>query len=364
MKKFEKSEIFAWMPAIGFDKNKPDKGVSELLDRMQFIPDAVSVFMFHPDIVHQYKGLDKKEVFPPDFCGYYANPYNEERRRQEWTNFDLKILVDELNKIGTQPYLGIMGVDLDSTFHNEWISEHPEIKGYVVDGETSGFLALKRFKDGSFYEDFFIEQVCRVLMDYGFSGIHITDNFCPHWRSLYSCDYSSDMFGQFAEYSKIDAPDELLTDSDDSVTMTKRRDWVWEYHRIEWIEFYSWRWEGFWKKLCDRLHALGKKVITLGMYVSDPFETLYHGGVDLKKLINAGVDYLMPNTVPNGCSLFKIRPYRYYQYMAMIPLTDVFVNGGKSVTLLGVKDATEEWDLLHHTPTLLERDMYRFQLLR
>ena len=91
MKKFGKSEIFAWMPAIGFDKDKPDKGVSELLERMQFVPDAVSVFMFHSDIVHQYKGLDSKEVFPPDFCGYYANPYNEERRRQDWTNFDLKV---------------------------------------------------------------------------------------------------------------------------------------------------------------------------------------------------------------------------------------------------------------------------------
>ena len=189
---FQKGEIFTWMPIIGFDREAEDKGVAALIERMGFVPHGVSVFMFHPDIIHFHAGLEHEVAFPPDFCAYYANPYNEERRRQEWSNYDLKTLADKLNEAGTEAYLGIMGVDLENKFHQEWLSEHPEVKNHLRHAKCS-LLVLKRMADGSYYEDFFADQVCRILADYGFAGLHVTDNFCPQGSTLYCGDFSRDM---------------------------------------------------------------------------------------------------------------------------------------------------------------------------
>ena len=55
----EKSNHCIWMPLIGFDRNKEDKGVSEYLSQTGFIPQAMSVFLFHSDIINQHAGMDK-----------------------------------------------------------------------------------------------------------------------------------------------------------------------------------------------------------------------------------------------------------------------------------------------------------------
>lgn len=358
MEKFKKGKIFAWMPIIGFDKDKPDKGVGELLNRMQHTPHGVSVFIFHADIVHFHEGLDREVTLPPDNCAYYANPYNEERRRQAWTNFDLKALADELKVVGIEAYLGIMGVDLEDRFHKEWLSEHAEVKCHMRHAKRS-LNVLKRMEDGSYYEDFFVDKVCQTLTDYGFAGLHVTDDFCPQSATLYAGDYSADMLGQFTEHTGIVLPEEIAALTEDSFENINRRgDWIWEHCREAWIQFYAWRWEQFWKKICTRLHAIGKKVFVIGTYCTDPFETLYCKGVDQKRIVAAGVDILMPNILPVSVSITKKRPFRYYQYMTIAPLMDAFVNGGKSLGLLGVKDASEEWDVLHHLPMNLERDIY------
>jgi hypothetical protein len=215
--------------------------------------------------------------------------------------------------------------------------------------------------DGSYYEDFFVDKLCETLTDYGFAGLQVADHFCPSAWTLHDGDFSADMFGQFVDHAGIDVPAELgNTPSDDSHAMRNRRgDWIWRVCREEWIGFNAWRWEQFWRKVCARLRAIGKKTIVLGMYCTDPFETLYCKGIDLKRLVRAGVDYLMPNIVPTGLRLqHPDRPDRFHRYMALAPLTSAFVPDGKLLSLLGVKDATEEWDVLHHAPCLLERDIY------
>lgn len=358
-KYFDKSEIFAWMPLIGFDKDKRDKGVKQLLKRMKFTPHAVSVFAFHPDVVHHHNGVDELRVLPPDNCGYYANPYNEERRRQEWTNKDLKILADNLRKRGIESYLGIMGVDLEDYYHKEWLTEHPEIKVHYRDSIQT-LNVLKRFKDGTYYEDFFADKLCETLSDYGFDGLHVTDNFCPHYSTRARGDFSYDMLEQFVAYSGIKVPDEIMSLTEETFeNINLRGDWIWENVRAEWVEFYCWRWEQFWKKICDRLHAIGKKAFVIGTYCTDPFATMYALGVDLKRLVNAGVDYLMPNAAANASCMRHVgRPWVYYEHATMCALTDVFTDQGKKLHMLGVKDGSEEWDMLHHSPNMLERDIY------
>ena len=74
--------------------------------------------------------------------------------------------------------------------------------------------------------------------------------------------------------------------------------------------------------------------------------------------MNAGVDSLMPNVAASGSAIGKKRPWRYYEQSTMIPLTDVFVEKAQKLDMLGVKDGTEEWDMLHHAAPMLERDIY------
>jgi len=355
-----KGEIHVWMPMIGFDREEADKGVGDLLERMSFVPGGVSAFLFHPDIVNQHAGMSAERTLPPDNCSYYGSPRNEDRSRQDWTNFDLKRLMGNLTAAGVEPYLGIMGVELGNRWHDEWLAEHPEVRFASRDSEWS-YNVLKRLADGSYYEDFFVDRLCAVLTDYGFAGLQVADNFCPTTATLYHGDFSADMFGQFIDHTGIDIPAELGDGlDDDSCAMRNARgDWIWSACREEWVEFNAWRWEQFWRKICGRLHRIGKKAIVLGMYCTDPFETLYCKGVDLSRLVRAGVDYLMPNIVPTGLRLqHPDRPDRFHRYMTLAPLTSAFVPDGKLLSLLGVKDATEEWDVLHHAPCLLERDIY------
>jgi len=353
---YKKAEIFAWMPLTGFDRELPDRGVAKLRERVGFDLHGVCLFVFSPDIVHHHDGMDEVRVLPPDNCSYYANPYNEERRRQEWTNHDLRDLAKELRRHGTECFISIMGVTLNSTFHDEWVYEHPELLSCRRTAKTT-LNVLKRFRDGSYYEDFFADKLCRVMEDYGFTGLHVADNFCPQGGSLCDGDFSLDMLEQFADITGYALPERLLEDDGDSFESINRRgDWIWANCRAEWIEFMGRRWESFWRKICGRMHAIGRKVFVLGMYCTDPFDTYYHYGIDLRRIVGAGADYLMPNMAANSLAITG-RPWNYYQWANMIPLTDAFADGARKLDMLAVKDAAEEWDVLHHAPTLLDRDI-------
>ena len=358
-KYYDKGEISIWIPLVGFDKNLPDKGVGNLLERMQFKPHDVDIFLCHIDFVHHHQGMDTEYALPPDNCSYHASPRNEERERQEWTNRDVKVLVDRMNEAGIDTYLTIGGGNSGDLFHHEFATDHPELLQRSRYG-TYSINVLKRFADGTYYEDYFADKICQVLTDYGFRGLHVFDNFCPGSGATYFNDYSWDMVDQFTRHAGISLPEHVqaLGREDSSESATVRADWIWLNHRQAWIEFYTWRWEGFWKKICARLHAIGRKVFALAMYCTDPFETMYMKGVDLRKIVQAGVDYLMPNVAATGSSIGKNRPWWVYEHATMVPLTDVHVEGSRKLNMLGVKDGTEEWDVLHHAPTMLERDIY------
>lgn len=368
------SSLFVWIPLIGFDRGLPDKGVSLLLDRMSEAPAGVSVFLGHPDIVHHHNGIDNIRMLPPYNCSYHGSPRNEERSRQSWSNHDLKHLVGSLNDSGISPYLGIMGTSLDGApksdaLHKEWISDYRELKSCIINKERQEVIrstvnVLKRFKDGTYYEDFFADKICKVLTDYGFAGLHAADNFCPQVQCGISwSDYSSDMVKQFMEQTGAKLPVSLSgdIDSDGDGAIIRRRDWIWNNLRHEWIMFYTIRWEKFWRKICSRLHAIGKKVMVNNAWCCEPFEAIYRYGIDYRRLSDAGVDYMVPETVPNGLVLNDptgSEEYRYYKFMTMSMFMSAYAPGLKHINLLGVKDTTEEWDVLHHAPTHLERDIY------
>lgn len=358
---YGKTEVHVWTPLIGFEKTDADKGAKGMLANMPFTPDVISAFCYHPDIILQHEGMDKEVILPPDICSYCGSERNGFRERQEWSNYDLRELIKNLNAEGTEVYLNVMATKLDNKFHNEWIYENPEIFFDRTEDKCALYV-FRRFKDGTWFEDFFIDKLCQTLTDYGFSGFLPTDLFCPSWR-INCGDFSGDIMDQFISHTGIELPADIRENLNDDCTENKirRRDWLWGEHRQKWIEFNAWRWGTFWKKLCNRVHAIGKKVMSLGIYCTDPFENYYCLGADLKILAESGIDGIVPNLVATGLRL-QHPDWRdpYYNYMYMLPLISAFIPEEKIITMLGVRDDTEEWDNIHHAPCSLERDIYNF----
>lgn len=357
--------VTIWMNLLGFDKNDEDRGVGRFLDTTGFTPDAITGLLCHPDFFNLYKGMDEEYILPPDNCAYRGSPRNLERERQDWTNYDLKKLVDGLHERGIKFYAGVFGSWHENVYHREWINDYPELfrPGLKNGNNREKLFVLKRFRDGSYYEDFFIEKAAAALTDYGMDGLHLSDGFCPPAGGmLHNLDFSTDFVDQFLEHSGIVLPKSLAdTMGDDDLDIqAKRGEWIYREKRLEWIEFNVWRWERFFKKLCTRMHEIGKKVLVLGMYCTDPFESIYCIGINLRRLVLAGVDCITANLLPTGCYIMgrDERPYFFYKYMALAPTCAAHLPKGHLVSMLGVQDSTEEWNAIYDRPVMHQRDMY------
>ncbi len=358
-------KVFIWMNLLGFERNDRDKGVKRFLKQTGFTPDGVCALVSHPDFFHQHRGMEEEYSLHPDNCAYWGIPRNYERERQPWTNYDLRKLCTKLKKKGINTYASIFGVYVNNAFHKEWVDDHPEIRRHGVKGDCgeASIFALKRFKDGSYYEDFFIDKLCETLTDYGMKGVHLADFFCPSSsRMLYELDFSTDFVSQFTSHTAVKLPDDILSGlgTDSAEEEEKRSKWIYTNARAEWIEFVAWRWGVFFKKLSDRLHSIDKEVMVLGMYCTDPFETLYCLGVDLKRIVEAGVDYITANILPASCYVAGRdgRADFFHKYMALASTTAAHLPKGHLISMLGIQDATEEWSTMHHAPSRHERDIY------
>lgn len=357
--------INIWMQMLGFDRDDPDHGVARFLDRTGFTPDSVCALLFHCDFVNLHRGMDDEYVLFQDNCAYHGIPRNKERERQNWTNHDLRELVAELKKQGVDFYAGIMGSYVNDMYHHEWLTDHPEIRCNRRD-KVGSIMCLKRLKDGTYYEDFFAKKLVETLVDYDMAGVHLSDSFCPS-STIYMSDYSTDMVDQFISHTGIKLSDEIMATmgDDETATINKRADYLWENFREEWIRFYEWRWEGFFRKVCSAAHAAGKKVWVLGMYCTDPFETCYIHAFDSKRVMDAGVDCITANILPTSVGLnAKGFPYFFHRMHMELPLVSAQTGNHQIVSMVGVQDASEEWSVLEHRPVLLERDVYTMTSFR
>ncbi len=275
-----KKSINIWMQLLGFNRDDADKGASGFIERAGFVPDSVCALLFHCDFINLHRGMEEEYTLFPDNCAYHGIPRNKERERQDWTNHDLRTLVRELKKKGVAFYAGIMGSYLNDLYHREWLSDHPELRACRRD-KMGSLMCLKRMKDGTYYEEFFAKKLVETLVDYEMEGVHLADGFCPT-SQIYMSDYSTDMVEQFIAHTGLNLPEEILQAlGDDSLeTVNRRADLLWAQFRKEWIRFYEWRWERFFRTVCDAAHRAGKKVWVLGMYCTDPFETGYIHGFD------------------------------------------------------------------------------------
>jgi hypothetical protein len=160
---------WCWIELTGFDNQKSGFGVKEYIDNAGFVPGLVSLLLSSADFVNQHDTAVKDKTFPPDICSYGGRPpCGEGKTQQSWTKQELKKLIAELQKHGVKVYFAVFDIFLDNTFHQEWVNQHREVLATLRNGDQmSSINPLARFKDGTYYEDFFAQKINEVIKDGG-----------------------------------------------------------------------------------------------------------------------------------------------------------------------------------------------------
>jgi hypothetical protein len=359
-------EKWQWIELIGFDNEQRDYGVAAYLETTGFLPKAISLLLYSPDFVHLHEDMAEERALPVEVCSYRARPYGRERARQNWTNYELRGLIGELQQRGIAVYCSFFNMFkymLDGqTRSGVWSGEHPELYETSRTGASLGVLnPLRRMADGSYYEDFFVARLTRALADYGFDGYHGADGYTSPRYCLAEADYSDDMVYQFANASGVSLPERLSSPcEDDTERKAERAEWIWTNKRLEWIAFYADRFAEFWGKVVSALHRDGKKVAFNSAWTRDPFEALFRYGIDYARIAATGMDAFVVETgavaLTVGGAGVEYDPRD--EFCAMLMLIKAYVPGIKLICLNTIQDTTERWDALRHAPAALERDIY------
>ncbi len=372
----KKRELGLWTPLIGFDVEKPDRGAAEYLENVGEKPDSIGLFVYNADIINYHEeGMPREKKFPPDYCNYYGSPQNDLRKRQDWTNYDLRALCHALKRHGVKTYVSVMGNHLsparDDDFtpqigmfgypvKQDFVMEHRELA--IESTKERGYIhLLKRFRDGSSFGDYFIRKALACVTDYGMDGLHLADAIFPHSIQVQHGDFSDDLFGRFVAHAKIEPPAELSLSLRDPASpgVAARAEYVWNRHRAAYLGFLAGEWEAFFTKLCGAFHAHGKEVMVNNAWTMAPFESYYRFAVDYRALERAGVDKICVED--QATILYLSEPgsrYRIDELMAAPYLIRAYAPGLKTLAINYAKDSTEEGSIINHCPMANEREIY------
>ncbi len=339
-----------WIELIGFEKNAPDFGVENYIKTIGFVPQSVSLHLTSVDFVNLHRGMDEEYVLPPYVCSYGGHPENDERSRQDWTNHDLRNLIKVLQEHGIDVFASFFDLEPEDEFkklHPELLSSCP------CDEETGTLIMIKRFRDGTYYEDFLLKKLLEVVSDYGFGGVQLADGISSPRNAIWFTDFSDDLLSQAG-----------ITDIPDGISA---QEYISRYKKQEWIEFYRRRWSEFLKKIIKGLKNVGAKVAVNSAWTRDPFEALYRYGTDYKAIEEAGADYFVVEDVSSDLAIlgyednhsyafsYEERKMIHFEFVANLMAIRAHTSRMKITPLFMIWDNQEQWDVLHHAPTAMQR---------
>ena len=97
-----------WIELIGFDNTSKDYGVYSFIETAGFVPDIVSFHLSSVDFVNTHQGIEKECLLPIYACSYGGHTHNDDRERQDWTNWQMKGLVDALHNRGVKVFFSLL----------------------------------------------------------------------------------------------------------------------------------------------------------------------------------------------------------------------------------------------------------------
>ncbi len=381
-------EPWVWTELLAFDNAQKDGGAAEYIKELGFVPKGICLMTSSPDFALNHPGKLTGRTLPADICARDGQPGNERRQRQEWTDLQLRDLISALKAAGSKVYCSMFTVFKENRFTKEWLSDHEEVRlCWASFWRGQEINPLAQLKDGTLFEDIWIPKVIEVCRDYGFDGWHGPDGWGP-WSSgnIVDLDFSDSLMPQFlalhkdwdlpeclrSPISHIVTQDEVKTarkngapePKDGLEQLGQRAKWICENHFIEWRDFLSQRWEQFWRKMINALHANGYEGVINSAWTKGCFDALNEYGIDYRKIAALGVDAMVVETVALGMSM--MRPEITYMHDGL-PMAMAEIKAAapqlKLIMLHGIKDVVEFWDNLRQAPSAYERELYKLSSL-
>lgn len=346
-KKFHNS---VWIELIGFEKNSADFGIPEYISALGFCPDSISLHLTSVDFANLHNGMECEYVLPNYVCSYCGHSENDQRLRQDWTNYDLQKLIKALQKYG----IAVFASFFDLLPEEEFSSQHPEILADCPCDDSFGIpIMIKRFSDGTYYEDFLLKKIKELIADYGFDGIQLADGISSPRNAIWFADFSQDLIEQSGISVPVGTPDTA--------------DFIRRYRRHEWVSFYKKRWGEFLTKLICGIKETGAQVAVNSAWTRDPLEALYRYGTDYKVIEEAGADYFIVEDVSSDLAIlgyednheyafsYDERKMIHYEFVANLMSVCADNVNMRITPLFMIWDNQEQWNVIHHAPCAMQR---------
>ena len=267
-------ESWIWTELLAFDNTLPDFGVRAYLDHSCHIPYGISLLLMSPDFLLRH-AWDADAFIPADAASRQGHLTNGKQQRQDWTQKQLKALVQELQKYNIKVIFSIFCNDLGDVFHREFINEFCEVPG---------FNPLLKLKDGRDAGVLFCEKLGEVIADYGFDGWHAGDTIACPWDIGHICYGPDQLFNRFREQCSITGiPEELKSTGSDFSLWRKRLDWLVASYPVEWSDFLLENWHNFWQVCIDTVHRLNGVVVANSPNTKSVFGALQYMALDYRK---------------------------------------------------------------------------------
>lgn len=351
-----------WIELVGFDNTLPDYGVGDFLQKTGFVPNMVSFHLTSICFVLTHRGMDEEYRLPAYACSYSGHDGNDDRERQNWTNFQMAGLISELHRNGVGVYISMFDFDSEPCLPGvvSYATDHPELKVVTQYNEHSPLLhMLKNFSDGTPFETVFIRQLQAVIRDYKLDGIQLADGVSSPRLSLQNADYSEEITGRFCREYHATLP-ETCTD------VPSTADYIFRNHRREWIQFNTRHWAEFMSHVIAAINETGAKAAFNSAWTKGPVEAIYRYGADYKSYENSGADSFIVEDVAadlfflsnsdNGFQMgVERRKFIHYEFASNMMQLRAYLPKLKLTPLCMIRDTLEQWDVLHHMPTAMQR---------
>lgn len=353
----ERLKKWCWIELIGFDNESEDFGVGDFLKRAGFKPDGVSLLLSWLGFVFSHDGLEHERRLSSGECSYVGHSAAPERKRQNWTNFELRGLISTLREKGIKVYVSFFNYcsfidDEGKTCIDPFHMKHPE----VYESEDGGYIPvnmLSRLSDGSFYEDVFQEKTVKALEDYGFDGIQIADGISSPRLTVFSSLKRDDILRQFEEKTGITVPKDADV-----------KKYVKERCYLEYLGFLKERWNTFFEKFFLRLEKSGKESVFNNAWTTCPLDSIYRYGVDYKGIQKSGARAAVIEDVSGSVGILAAphngylmtdeeRRRVYHTFTSKLMLNRAVLNLSEIYPIVNVHDTMEQWGVLESTPTYM-----------
>ena len=346
-----------WVELIGFDQTLPDYGVTQYLKTVGFLPHHISLHLTSIDFVNTYKGMEEEYRLPIYACSYGGHAQNDDRDRQDWTNWQLRGLIQELHAREIRVYASFFDMDSPNGLDGEplFTELHPELLacGNSDSRMESGIVMIKRMADGRLYEDYLLDKLRETASGYGFDGFQLADGISSLRSNLWYGDFSDDLM----EQAGIEIPSETKN----------RREWILANKQEEWLRFYRNRWDSFLRKIVSGLRESGLEVAVNSAWTRDPLEALFRYGADYRSIAQSGANSMVVEDVSSDLAIlgcddnhgyrmpYEHRKLVHFEFVSNLMCIRAQLPNMTLTPLFMIWDNQEQWDVLHHAPTAMQR---------